>query len=489
MKVIVDFCVMVGGYLWGMPLILFFLGSGLVLSVALRFTQIRNIKEMVHLLLNNESSEEGLSSFQAFALAIAGRVGTGNVAGVATAICYGGPGALFWMWIVAILGAAITFVEGTVSQLYKERIDGEYRGGTSFYIRKALGLKKLAGFFAVWFAFTMIVTQTGLHANTMAGAIRGAFGIPDWISGLVTVALLAVVIIGGVKRIGNVAEKVVPFMTVAYVLAALIVVVLNLSSFPAVLRLIFTSAFGKDQIIGATLGSAMIWGTKRAVFSSDAGLSTASSAAGSAEVSHPIKQGMVQSFSIYIDTLFVCTATGIMMLMTNCYNVFDSAGNSLVTNLVGIEAGPVWVQSAMNTIVPRAGAIFIAVEMFIFGYTTILNLYYGSESMLAQFFVGKKQPKLFNRVLQIVYLAFTFVGTVLSAADMWNMGDACLGVLLWINMIVLCILARQVVALLKDYEEQKKAGLDPVFDPEKFNFPNTETWKPIRDSYLKRLRK
>lgn len=388
------------------------------------------------------------------------------------------------MWVVAILGAGITFIEGTVSQLYKEEIDGEYRGGAPFYIRKGLGLKKLAAFFSVFFILTMILTQTGLHANTMAAAAHEAFGFPTWSVGIFIIALLGVVIIGGAKRIASFAEKVVPFMAGAYILAAVLIIVLNIGRLPSVLALIFTSAFGKDQIIGATMGSAMIWGTKRAVFSSDAGLSTASPAAGGAEASHPVKQGMVQSFSIYIDTLFVCTATGLMMLMTNCFNVLDASGNFLVNNLGAVDAGPVWVQTAMNSQFAKVGGIFIAIEMFIFGFTTILNLYYGSETNLALFFIGKDQPKSVNTILRVVYLAFTFIGTALSTTDVWNLGDACLGVLLWINMITLCFLAKPVVKLLRDYEAQKKEGKDPVFDPEKFNLPNTEMWLKIRDRNL-----
>ena len=489
MDAIIKFAVDVGSYLWGNALIVFFLGAGITITAAHRFTQVRNIKEMVKLLVGGQSSEKGLSSFQAFALAIAGRVGTGNIAGVATAICWGGPGALFWMWIVAIVGAGITFVEGTVSQLYKEEINGEYRGGAPFYIRKGLNMNVLAKIFAVIFILTMIFTQTGLHGNAIASAAAGSSGIKSWIWGIVLVALLGLVIIGGVKRIGAVAEKVVPFMAGAYVLVALIVIVMNLGLFPAVLKLIVTSAFGKDQIIGATMGSAMIWGTKRAVFSSDAGLSTASPSAGCAEVSHPVKQGMVQSFSIYIDTLFVCSATGFMMLMTNCYNVLGDDGTTFLVNHLGnMEAGPNWVQAAFHSQFSTFGEIFIAVEMFLFGYTTILNLYYGAETNLAMFWTGKKQPKWVNTVLRIVYLLLTFVGTTITANEAWNLSDACLGIILWLNMITLCMLAPKTVKLLRDYEAQKKEGLDPIFDPEKFKdaIPNTDAWYDIRDRYIQK---
>jgi AGCS family alanine or glycine:cation symporter len=276
-------------------------------------------------------------------------------------------------------------------------------------------------------------------------------------------------------------------MAGAYIIVALVIIIMHIGYFPAVLKLIFTSAFGKDQIIGAAMGSAMAWGTRRAVFSSDAGLSTASPSAGAAEVSHPVKQGMVQSFSIYIDTLFVCSATGFMMLMTNCFNVLGEDGVTfLVNNLGDMEAGPQWVQAALSSQLSTFGSIFIAIEMFLFGYTTILNLYYGAETNLSLFWTGKEQPKWVNTVLRVVYLALTFYGTTISANDAWNLSDACLGVILWFNMIVLCLLTPKTVKLLRDYEAQKKQGVDPIFDPDKFKdtIPNTDQWYTIRDYYL-----
>ncbi len=247
-------------YIWAMPLIYVCLGGGLIFTIALRFVQVRHIKDMVGLLFNGKKSETGLSSFQAFCMAIAGRVGTGNIAGVATAIFYGGPGALFWMWMVAILGAATTFIECTMAQLFKEKVNGQYRGGATYYISRFFKSDALGYIFAVIAMISLALTQTGIHSNTIAESVVVAFGIPKWITGLVIAAALALIIFGGVKRIGAVAEKVVPFMAGIYIIVALIVLFLNISELPAVFKLVFTSAFGKDQVIGAAFGSAIIWG-------------------------------------------------------------------------------------------------------------------------------------------------------------------------------------------------------------------------------------
>lgn len=472
-------------YIWAMPLIYVCLGGGLIFTIALRFVQVRHIKDMVGLLFNGKKSETGLSSFQAFCMAIAGRVGTGNIAGVATAIFYGGPGALFWMWMVAILGAATTFIECTMAQLFKEKVNGQYRGGATYYISRFFKSDALGYIFAVIAMISLALTQTGIHSNTIAESVVVAFGIPKWITGLVIAAALALIIFGGVKRIGAVAEKVVPFMAGIYIIVALIVLFLNISELPAVFKLVFTSAFGKDQVIGAAFGSAIIWGTKRAVFSSETGMSTATQAAATAEVSHPVKQGLVQGFSVYIDTLFVCTATGIMLLMTGSYNVTDGAGGLLAQNIsADISAGAPWAQIALETHFSWGGA-FIAIAMAFFGFTTIMNNYYSSETHLAFFWRNKEggMPKWAFFLIRMVVVVFTYIGAVISTGAIWNWSDTTLGIMTWVNMIAVACMLPLAMKLLKDFESQQKLGLDPVFDPDKFNIPGTEIWKEIRDKF------
>ena len=473
------------GYIWAMPLIYLCLGGGLIFTIALRGVQVRHLGDMTRLLFNGQKSQSGLSSFQAFCMAIAGRVGTGNIAGVATAIFYGGPGALFWMWMVAILGAATTFIECTMAQLFKEKVNNQYRGGATYYISKFFKSGALGYIFSVVAMISLALTQTGIHSNTIAESVLAAFSIPKWITALVICVALAAIIFGGVKRIGAVAEKVVPVMAGIYIIVALIVLVLNISQVPAVFKLVFTSAFGKDQIIGAAFGSAVIWGTKRAVFSSETGMSTATQAAATAEVSHPVKQGLVQAFSVYIDTLFVCTATGIMLLMTGCYNVTDGAGGLLAQNVpTEVSAGAPWVQMALDTHFSW-GSAFIAIAMTFFGFTTIMNNYYSSETHLA-FFWHKKEggmPKWAFFMIRLIVVAFTFIGAIISTGAIWNWSDTTLGIMTWMNMIAVACMLPLAIKLLKDFESQQKLGLDPVFDPDKFNIPGTELWREIRDKF------
>lgn len=480
MQQIADF---LNGILWSTPLPILCLGAGLFFTFCLRGIQVRKVKEMVKLLFSGQASERGMSSFQAFTLAIAGRVGTGNIAGVATAIAMGGPGALFWMWMVAIFGAATSFVECTMAQLYKEEIDGEYRGGTAFYIARGLNIKFLGTFYAVVILIAEAVCLTGIQSNAISAAMENAFSIPKLASGIVIFILLGIIIFGGAKRLGRAAEIIVPFMAVIYCIVAILVIILNISKLPAVIVLIFSSAFGANAIFGGLLGSAVMWGVKRGVYSNEAGMGTATQSAAAAEVSHPAKQGLVQSFSVYIDTLFVCTATGFMMLMTDCYNVFGADGNMIVENLGGVEAGPVWVQTAINTIVPF-GAQFVAIALFFFAFTTLMNMYYNCETNLAYFFKDGF-PKSAQNVLRVIYLIFTFIGAVITADAVWAFGDVGTGSITWINVVCLLFLIKPAMALLKDYEEQKKQGLDPVFDPDKFEYKNTSLWKNVRDGFKK----
>lgn len=454
--------------LWSNPMLFLALGSGLIFTIALRFVQVRKLGTMVHLLFNGKASDSGLSSFQAFTLAIAGRVGTGNIAGVATAICMGGPGALFWMWMIAIVGSATTFVEASLSQLHKKKMDGEYKGGWSYYIGDRF--KVIGGITAVLFVVTMAFTQTLVHSNAMSSALNNAFGIPKIACGIGIAVLLALIVFGGAKRIGRVAEFIVPIMSVIYIIIALVILAVNYKAIPSAFATIFSSAFGANQVIGAAMGSAMIWGTKRAIFSSETGMATSTAPAASAEVSHPAKQGLVQAFSIYIDTLFVCTATGLMMIITNCYNV-QGADGSLIYQGLGdaIEAGPIWVQTAVSTLLPHFGSQFVGIAMFFFAFTTILNQTYSTSVSVSYFFQNKgHQPKWITYVCYMVFIVSAVYGSVVAASRAWDLGDTGLGLIVWINYIFLLIATPTAVKLLKDFERQQKEGKDPIFDADQF---------------------
>ncbi len=465
---------------WSNALIFVALASGLFYSYKTRFVQIRMVKEMVRLLFGGKSSERGVSSFQAFAIAISGRVGTGNIAGVATAIALGGPGAIFWMWIIAFLGSASAFIEATLGQLYKENKGGEYRGGPAYYIENGLGIKWFATLFAIATILSTALFLPGVQANSIAAGIKSAFDIDVTYTGITIVVFLAIIVFGGVKRIGKFSEIVVPFMAIAYVLLAIIIIGMNFREIPEILKLIITSAFGANQAFGGIVGMAIMWGVKRGIYSNEAGQGTAPHAAAAAEVSHPAKQGLVQAFSVYIDTLFVCTATAFMILFTFQYNVIDPNGGFIVQHLPGVAYGPEYTQLAIESQFPGFGKIFVAVALSFFAFTTIMAYYYIAETNVS-YLEHKKEKKWLIWVLRILLLTATFYGTIRSAELAWTMGDIGVGIMAWLNFIAIFLLRKPALALLKDYEKQKKEGKDPVYDPDEsdLGIKNVEIWRRI----------
>jgi AGCS family alanine or glycine:cation symporter len=465
----------IGGLVWSNWLIGLCLVSGLYFSVVTRFLQVRHLKEMVRLLFKGEASESGVSSFQAFAISISGRVGTGNIAGVATAIALGGPGALFWMWVIAFLGAGSAFVESALAQIYKEKVDGQYRGGPAYYIEKGLGMKWYGMLFAVITMLGMGVLMPGIQSNSIAAGVQNAFGITPLVTGLVIIAFLGLIIFGGVKRIGKAAEIIVPFMAIAYILVAVAVIALNISELPRVFSLIISSAWGLNSAFGAIVGMAIQWGVKRGIYSNEAGQGTGPHAAAAAEVSHPTKQGLVQSFSVYIDTLFVCSATGFMILITGMYNVKDAAGNFIAENMPGVAIGPIYTQNAVESVFPGFGAPFVAISLFFFAFTTIMAYYYISECNVAYLTRGTDSKLLLN-VFRILFMAAVLWGTLQEAALIWNIGDIGVGLMAWLNIVAIFLLRKPALLALKDYEQQKKLGLDPVFNPLKLGIQNADFW-------------
>ena len=366
--------------IWSKALVYLCLGAGVYFSILMKFPQVRLIKDMIGQLAGGQESKRGVSSLQSFSMALGGRVGTGNIAGVATAIGFGGPGAVFWMWAIAFLGAGSAYIEAALAQVYKEEMDGEYRGGPQYYIEKGLGMR----WFGIVFAIAAIVSMgfflPGIQSNSIALAMHTAFGIPVYVSGGVVAVLLALIIFGGVRRIGRVAEIMVPFMAVAYILVALVVIVMNIDKVPAVFSLIFSSAFSTSSAFGAIMGQAVMWRVKGGIYSNEAGQGTGPMAAAATSVSHPAKQGLVQAFSVYVDTLFVCSATAFMILITGMYTTSDGAGGYIYSNpaLEGAAPGPVFTQSALDSLLPGTGFgnIFVAVALFFFAFSTIMAYYY-----------------------------------------------------------------------------------------------------------------
>lgn len=482
---LVDITNVINGYLWSPAMIVLCLGVGIFFSVRLGFFQIRLIKDMVKHLLGGKSSESGISSFQGFSMALGGRIGVGNIAGVATAICFGGPGAVFWMWVYAFLGAGSAFAESVLAQTWKEEIDGEYRGGPAYFIEKGTGIRILAVLFAIAGIIANAFTGPTIQAFNIAESAKNAFGIPTIVTGIVVAVLFAFVIFGGMKRIGSVAEKIVPIMAGIYILLTVVILVANIKHIPGMFAMIFSSAFNMNAVFGAIWGQTVMWGVKRAVYSSEAGMGSGSQASAAAEVSHPAKQGLAQSFSVYVDTLFVCTATALMILSTGMYNVSGlKEGSFIIQNLPGIDAGTGYTQAAIDTLLPGMGSAFIAVAIFFFAFTTILSFGFYADCNVAFLFRTNKNLRGVQIGIKIVLIGMIIFGSVRSSAVAWNMADVGVGFMAWVNLIALILLYKPVIKILKDYEQQKKLGIDPVFEPEKLGIKNADLWsKIVKRSY------
>lgn len=479
-----EFVGMLNNIIWSNGLIVLCLGIGLYFSIRTRFLQLRHVKEMWRLLFDGESTDSGVSSFQALAMSLAGRVGTGNIAGVATAIAFGGPGAMFWMWTVAFLGASTAYVEATLAQIYKEKHLGEFRGGPAFYIERGLGMK----WFGILFAIVSVVSAgaflPGVQANSVAEGIKNAFDLDTWISGLGMVLLFGAIVFGGVKRIAKFTEYIVPFMAIGYILLALIIIGVNFDQLGRVVSLIFKSAFDLEAGFGAVFGLAIQWGVKRGIYSNEAGQGTAPHIAAAANVSHPAKQGLVQSFSVYIDTLFVCSATGFMILITGMYNVqnpdFGTSGASefLYHGLHNVAVGPAYTQNAMDTVFPGFGSYFVALALFFFAFTTIVAYYYIAETNISYLTRKIESPKFYH-VLKIVMMLVIMYGAINQATLAWAIGDLGVGLMAWFNIIAIILLQKPALKALLDYEKQKKQGLDPVFVPEEIGVSNAHIWNTL----------
>ncbi|MCD9054120.1 MULTISPECIES: alanine/glycine:cation symporter family protein [Staphylococcus] len=495
---------------WSKPLVYGLLLTGVIFSFMMRFVQIRHFKEMIRLMFQGEKSPTGISSFQAIALSLAGRVGTGNIVGVSTAIFIGGPGAVFWMWASAFLGASSAFIESTLGQIYKREEKGEYRGGPAFYIE--YGMKgKIGKIYGLIFAIVTVISVglllPGVQSNAIASSMKNAFGFDAWIIAIALAVLLALIIFGGIKWIANAATAIVPFMAIAYILMAVIIIIINIEHVPALFALIFKSAFGMEAAFGGIVGAMIEIGVKRGLYSNEAGQGTGPHAASAAEVSHPAKQGLVQSFSVYVDTLFVCTATALIILLSGTYNVTDGKTNSdggprLIENneiFVPMANGDkdysgtaMYAQAGIDKALQGSsyhfdpafsgiGSYFIAIALFFFAFTTILAYYYIAETNITYLTKNKNYSNTFFwiNVTRIILIAATIFGAVKTAEAAWGMGDLGVGLMAWLNIIAIWILHRPAINALKDYERQKKklgSGKQAIYKPDKNEVPNAVFW-------------
>ena len=480
--------------IWSNALIFLALGAGLFFSIQTRFLQVRLLREMVRLIFSGKSSEKGISTFQALSVSLSGRVGTGNIAGVAAAIAFGGPGAVFWMWIVAFFGASTAYVESTLGQIYKEEDKGQYRGGPAYYIEKAMGAKWYAISFAIITIIATGMLLPGVQANAIGNAVVEALGEGSIIETIigplstttitvtsVILVILGFIIFGGVKRIANFTQVVVPFMALSYVSIAFIIIALNITRLPEIINLIISDAFSPIAGMGAAIG----WGVKRGIYSNEAGQGTGPHAAAAAEVEHPAQQGIVQAFSVYIDTLIVCSATAFMILMTRSYNVCSDAAckTNLIIQNISLDKdpnSPDFTQYALESVIPGVGAPFVAIALFFFAFTTILAYYYIAETNIAYLRRSLKIPGMMF-ILKIVMLISVFYGSVKTASIAWGLGDIGVGLMGWFNIIgilIIYFLAKPSLIALKDYEEQrKKQTIKYSFNPISLGIKGADFWE------------
>ena len=465
-----------------MPMIILCLAAGLYFSCRMRFMQVRYFKVMLQMLFKGKSSSSGISSLQAFSLALAGRVGTGNIAGVATAIALGGPGAVFWMWIIAFLGAVSAYVEASLGQIYKEKIDGNYRGGPAYYILKGLKNKPFAIIFAMVTVCAQGILIPGVQSNTICNAFNNAFEIKEPITAGIVVLLLGIIIFGGVRRIARVSEIVTPFMTIGYLLIASIILILNYKDILGVFSLIFRSALGFETAFSGMIGAAITMGVKRGIFSNEAGQGTAPHAAAASEVPHPAKQGLVQAFSVYVDTLLICTATALIIIITGTFNVFDGSGD-IVYSGHGIaksitEYGAISTQLAIDTTIPGMGSGFVAIALFFFAFTTLMNYYFQAESNAYFLFRKKTTARVMINLIRIAMLVVTFFAAINAMDLAWGLADIGVGIMTWLNLIAIIMLQKIALKVFADFEEQYRSGIkEPVFRSEKLGLENTDEWK------------
>jgi len=460
---------------------LFLIVAGIYLTIRLGLPQIKLFGESIRVVSEKPKDKNGISSFGALMVSTASRVGTGNIIGVSTAICTGGFGAIFWMWITAILGGASAFVESTLAQIYKKKNpDGTYFGGPSYYMQSALKQRWLGVIFAVILILTYAVGYNMLAAfntqSTFAGFDMykglGSFNflgnevtVFALVVGIVLAILFAIIVLGGAKRLTNVTGVLVPIMGIAYIVVSLVVIVLNAKNIPVVFKNIFVSAFDFKAVFGGFTGSCVMWGIKRGLYSNEAGMGSAPNAAATADISHPVKQGLVQMLSVFIDTLLICSATALMCMCAN------------PDGLAVENAGAAYVQQSLGMALGGFGPVFICVAMCLFAFTTLIGNYYYCEGCLK--FIMKREPsKAFITVFRVVATVLVLVGAILSAGLAWDTADLLQALMVIINVPVIIILAKPAVLALRDYNAQRKAGKNPEFKSESIGLKGkTDCWE------------
>ena len=455
-------------FLWTYILIGMLIILGLYFSIKTKFVQFRYIKEMFRLLtdgLSKDKSKEknSVSSFQAFCISTASRVGTGNLAGIAIAISYGGPGAIFWMWLIAFIGAASSFVESTLAQIYKVKdADGSFRGGPAYYMEKALGKRWMGIIFSILITITFGLIFNAVQSNTISAAFKEAFGVNELLSGIIITIVTALIIFGGIQRIAKASEIIVPIMALAYIAVSLFVVITNITEIPRIFSEIIKSAFGIDQAIGGSLGAALMYGIKRGLFSNEAGMGSAPNAAATATISHPVKQGLIQTLGVFTDTILICSCTAFIILLSD---------TNISTKYSGIQL----TQNALSSHIGSWGSSFIAICILLFAFSSIIGNYYYGESNIE--FLSEKKSYLF--IYRVLVIAMVIFGSLAKIDLVWNLADVFMGLMAIINLIAIALLGNIAFKALADYQEQKRSGIkEPLFKANSIpGLKNVDEWK------------
>ena len=441
--------------LWSYILIIMLLGCALWFTFKTKFVQFRMLKEMIRLLGDSTGKSEGkehhISSFQAFAVSLASRVGTGNLAGVATAISIGGPGAVFWMWIIALLGASSAFVESTLAQLYKVHGKTSYIGGPAYYMKNGLKQPWMGILFSVLIIFTFAFAFNTVQSNTICAAFEKAFQVDHTLMGSILTILTLVIIFGGVQRIAKISGIIVPVMAIGYILLALVIVGMNITHLPDVMMLIVRSAFGWEQALGGGIGMTLMQGIKRGLFSNEAGMGSAPNVAASADVTHPVKQGLIQTLGVFTDTLIICSCTAFIILFSGVYQNGEANGIQLT-------------QMALDNEIGSGGSTFVAIAILFFAFSSIIGNYFYGEANLRHLTENKKIVVLFR----IMTGGMVMFGALASLDLAWSLADVCMALMTICNLIAITLLGKYAFRLLEDYREQKRHGIkDPVFTKDK----------------------
>lgn len=460
--------------IWGNILIYLLPALGIFFTLTSRFVQFRYFFKMFNVLRDTVHDKEGhISSFQALMLSVAGRVGGGNIAGVAVAITLGGPGAVFWMWIIGLIGMSTSFFECSLAQLYKEK-DGEdscvYRGGPAYYVTKALGQRWLGVIISVLLMITFGFAFNATQSFIISTSFEASFDIPTWLTGGIVTFVFAIAIFGGVKRISKFSEVIVPVMAMGYLLIAIVVIALNVEKIPALITMIVTEAFNPSSAIGGGIGAVILQGAKRGMFSNEAGLGSAPNVAAVAYVAHPVQQGIVQSFSVFIDTIILCSCTAFIILLSGVY----------VPGQEGVE-GVLLTQNALIEHIGPFGGYFVTVALFLFGLSSMLYNYYLAENSLN--FFSKGNASLFN-AFRVLCIALIVWGSFQDLGSIFSFADLSMGLLAVINLVVIAVLYKPVLKLIKGYDRQLKEGKKPVLrynDYHEFKI-DKQTWKEIVDN-------